>query len=162
MSDAAAEPIRVVYDCNTFLQAMAAPAGPAGRCVQLALGGTVRLFVSPTVLAELREVASRAKVAAKLRLTPQRTDGFVNAIEAAATVVEGFPQPFIYDRDPDDAHYVNLALAAGAKLIVSRDKDLLDLTDSTKADGVDFRARFPDLRILSPVQFLAELQRSSP
>jgi predicted nucleic acid-binding protein len=55
-------PLRVVFDCNIFLQAIASPDGPAGRCVQLAIDGLVDLFLSPTVLVELRDVASRSGV----------------------------------------------------------------------------------------------------
>ena len=54
--------MRVVFDCNTLLQGLASPGGPAGRCVQLALDGKVSLFVSPAVVEELRDVASRPKV----------------------------------------------------------------------------------------------------
>ena len=148
---------RVVFDCNTFLQALASPNGPAGRCVQLAIDGKVELFLSPTVVEELHDVASRAKVIAKLHLSPDRTQEFIEVIEVTATVLAGFPEPFVYQRDPDDAHYVNLAVAAKAKLIVSRDKDLLDLMDSTKPQAADFQARFPLLRILDPVSFLREI-----
>ncbi len=148
---------RVVFDCNTFLQALASPNGPAGRCVQLAIDGKVELFLSPTVFEELHDVASRPKVIAKLQLSPDRTQEFIDVIEVTATILAGFPEPFVYERDPDDAHYVNLAVAANANLIVSRDKDLLDLMDSTKRQTADFQERFPQLRILDPVSFLREI-----
>ena len=129
---------RVVFDCNTFLQALASPNGPAGRCVQLAIDGKVELFLSPTVVEELHDVASRAKVIAKLHLSHDRTQEFIEVIDVTAMLLMGFLEPFVYQRDPDDAHYVNLAVAADAKLIVSRDKDLLDLMDSTKPEAADF------------------------
>ncbi len=78
-------------------------------------------------------------------------------IEIVATLLAGFPETFTYQRDPDDAHYVNLALAADAKLIVSRDNDLLDLMDATKPEAAEFQTRYPSLRILSPVGFLREV-----
>jgi putative PIN family toxin of toxin-antitoxin system len=34
---------------------------------------------------------------------------------------------FRYPRDPDDEAVINLAIEAGARYLVSRDKDLLDL-----------------------------------
>src|SRR6476469_4654601 len=115
--------IRVVFDCNIFLQGLAAPGGPSGRCVQLAIDGEVSLFISQTVLEELRDVTSRPKVVAKLHLVAERVEEFLEAIEVAATLIDGFPEIFVYTRDPDDAHYINLAIAADAKLVVSRDKD---------------------------------------
>jgi len=149
---------RVVFDCNTFLQALASPEGPAGQCVQLAIDRKINLFVSPSVLEELREVTSRPKVITRLRLHTNRVEEFFEAIEIAATLLVGFPEVFSYPRDPDDAHYVNLALAADAKLIVSRDRDLLDLMDLTKVEAADFQKRFPALRILNPVEFLFEIR----
>lgn len=148
---------RAVFDCNTLLQALASPAGPAGGCVQLAVDGKIDLFLSPGVLEELRDVTSRPKVIAKLRLVPDRVEEFFEAIEIAATLLAGFPEVFLYARDPEDAHYVNLALAADARLIVSRDLDLLDLMDATKPEAGEFQRRFPNLRILDPVGFLREV-----
>jgi putative PIN family toxin of toxin-antitoxin system len=153
-------PPRVVFDCNTFLQALASPDGPAGKCVQLVIDGKVDLYVSPTVLEEIADVASRPKVIARLRHTLDRTQEFLEVIKVTATVLVGFPEPFVYQRDPDDAHYVNLAATADAHVIVSRDKDLLDLMDPTKPDAADFHNRFPLLRILDPVSFLGEIGQS--
>ncbi len=151
---------RVVFDCNIFLQALASPDGPAGRCVQLAIDGNVDLFLSPAVLDELRDVASRPKVIAKLHLTSNRIQEFFQVIEIAATLLAGFPELFVYQRDPDDAHYVNLAATANANVIVSRDKDLLDLMDAMKPEAADFHRRFPLLRIFDPVSFLREIDES--
>lgn len=150
------DPTRVVFDCNFFVQALASADGPAGRCVQLAIDRAVRLFISSDVIRELREITARPRIVRKLKLIPDRIDEFIEAISKAATVLDGFPESFVYMRDPDDAHYVNLALAAGAKLIVSRDKDLLDLMDATYAESRQFRVRFPSLQIMNPVQFLRE------
>lgn len=147
---------RVVFDCNTFFQALASPDGPAGQCVQLAFDGRVHLFVSPTVLEELRDVTARPLVISKLHIVAERVDEFLEAIEIAATLLAGFPEFFVYERDPDDAHYVNLAIAANAELIVSRDKDLLDLMDTTNPEAMLFQNRFPSIRILNPVAFLRE------
>ena len=148
---------RAVFDCNTFLQALSSTHGPAGRCVQLAIAGEVDLYISPALLQELREVTGRPKVILKLRLVEERVQEFFDSIEIAATLLEGFPEPFVYRRDADDEHYVNLALAARARLIVSRDKDLLDLMDLTKPEAAEFQKQFPFLRILNPLEFLNEL-----
>lgn len=131
---------RVVFDCNVFLQGLAAPEGPARRCVQLAIEGKVSLFISTSVLDELREVTSRPKVIAKLHLMAERVEEFLEAIQIAATLLDGFAETFEYSRDPDDAHYINLALAANARLIVSRDKDLcLTLWTEAERRGLTFR-----------------------
>ncbi len=145
---------RAVFDCNVFLQAMAAPHGAAGRCLDLALAGAVTLYVSPYVLAELRDVSSRPRVIVKMRLSAVRVDAVLHAIEAKATFVSAYPEPFQYPRDPDDAHYINLALAAGAMLVVSNDKDLLDLMKDDNPEGCALRSVHAKFRVLTPPKFL--------
>jgi predicted nucleic acid-binding protein len=72
------------------------------------------------------------------------------------------PPIFEYPRDPDDAHYVDLAIAADAKLIVSRDNDLLSLRDPATVAGQDFLSRFPLLLILTPPEALRLLAPPPP
>ena len=148
---------RVVYDCNTLLQGLASPKGAAGACVQLVLDGKAELFFSAAGIAELRDVAMRPRVMRKLQLAQERIEDFIGTIESAGILVGTVSELFVYERDPDDAHYVNLALAAKAELIVSRDLDLLDLMDMSRAEGREFRRRFPNLKILTPPAFLAEV-----
>jgi predicted nucleic acid-binding protein len=57
--------------------------------------------------------------------------------------------------------YIDLAVAAGAAVITSRDKHLLNLTNPAKPWSADFRARFPWLRVMSPETFLRELREES-
>ena len=49
---------------------------------------------------------------------------------------------------------MDLAAAAGARYLVSRDKDLLSLMQDEA-----FRQQFPDLTIVDPVAFLREIRR---
>lgn len=91
------------------------------------------------MLTELRDLTVEPKVRNKYRLTVEVLDEFFEKLSTTAVLVETVPSVFEFSRDPDDAHYVDLAVAAGAKLIVSRDKDLLSLTDQTTADGRDFQ-----------------------
>jgi predicted nucleic acid-binding protein len=78
-------------------------------------------------------------------------------MQAKATFFDSVPAVFTYPRDPNDEPYVNLALAAGARYLVTWDNDLLDLMNEATPAGQDFRRRFPDLTILNPVAFLREL-----
>lgn len=45
----------------------------------------------------------------------------------------------------------------GAALVVSRDRDLLDLMDPTKPEAAAFQNLYRSLRILDPVAFLREV-----
>lgn len=148
-------PPRAVYDCNIYVQSLININGPAGRCVRKALSGEVSLFISDFVLNEIRE--SHRKIPAKYGVTKMQVEALAAGIASLATAIEQVPVIFNYERDATDAHYVNLALAAMANLIVSRDRDLLDLGDPARPESIEFRRRFPTLRILQPVQFLREL-----
>jgi putative PIN family toxin of toxin-antitoxin system len=151
-------PRRAVFDCNTLLQAMAAPAGPAGECMARVLAGSVQLYVATAIIDELREVLQRPTVLRKLRLTPRRAERFLITLKAAATLIDEFEEPFRYSRDPDDSVYVNLAIACDAMLIVSRDKDLLDLMNDANVEGKQLRNLYPMFQVLTPPQFLATIR----
>ncbi len=133
-----------------FVQALASDKSPSFACFELARNGILDLCVSLEVLNEVRGVMTRSKLQKKLPgLTAERTMAFLSDIASFSTFVSEVPRRFQYERDPKDECYVNLALAAQARYLVSRDTDLLDL-----ADDEGFRHRFPDLRILGPVALL--------
>jgi predicted nucleic acid-binding protein len=51
-----------------------------------------------------------------------------------------------------------LAIEANARYLASRDNDILDLKTGIDAAAVDFRRRFPDIRILEPLELLREIR----
>ncbi len=147
----------VVFDCVAYLQAVAGPSGPAARLLNLLEAGRFTLFVSEAVLAELREVLQRPKVRAKnSAITDETTEGLFDLLARLATRVDDVPSVFSLPRDPDDEPYLNLALAAHAEYLVTRDNDLLDLMTD-----VDFRGRYPWLTVLNPVALLQLLAPSA-
>lgn len=154
-------PVRVVFDCNIYFQALISPHGPAAACLLAAMRGQVDLFCSEYVVGEFRDVASRTELRARFRITDERVDRIVEAAREAATFIDHVPEVYTHPSDPDDSHYVNLALATDARLLVSRDKHLLNLVDGRSPEGRDFLARFPQLRILEPTPFLQELKLST-
>jgi putative PIN family toxin of toxin-antitoxin system len=155
-------PPRVVYDCNVLLQSLISQRGPAHAAVQAARDGRVVLFISQTIVDELRRVAVRPQIASRFLLTEHRVAGLIGSLEQCSHRLSTIPHVFDFDRDPDDAHYVDLAVAAQATLIVSRDNDLLSLGDPANADGKDFAARFPGIAILTPPQLLERLRSVLP
>ena len=56
------EPLRVVFDCNIFLQGTANRNSPARKALRLFFAGSVTLFVSDAVLAEIRDVLNRPRI----------------------------------------------------------------------------------------------------
>ncbi len=68
------------------------------------------------------------------------------------------PSVFKYPRDPKDEKYINLAVEAEARYIISRDNDLLDLMTSFDESGKEFRQKFRLLKIIEPIEFLRVIQ----
>jgi putative PIN family toxin of toxin-antitoxin system len=120
--------IAAVFDCMVFLQAATNDQGPAFACLSLVETGEVTISVSPTILAEVKDVLTRPQLQAKFpSLTAERVDLFLQRIAMLATVVASVPDAGYALRDPDDSPYLNVAVAAGARYLVSWDKDLRDL-----------------------------------
>ena len=148
---------RVVFDCNVYLQALLSPSGPAGKCVEAAAQGKVIASITDQITNEIRGVALRKKIVQKFQLTKSHVEEFLEHILGYLELATNVPHVFDYERDPDDEHYVDLAVATSSTLIVSRDKDLLDLQDGTNPDGVRFKKRFPGIDILTPSEFLCRI-----
>lgn len=154
------KPVEVVFDCMVFLQATANRHSPAARALDFLDSGDLRLFVSPQILKEVRNVLNRPEVREKLPgITAESVAALLTRLRKKATLIKEVPKVFDYSqRDPKDEPYINLAIATGASYIVSRDTDLLDLMRWDTENGRDFQKRFRGLKILDPVSFIQELE----
>jgi putative PIN family toxin of toxin-antitoxin system len=148
---------KVIYDCNIHLQFLLNPAGPGGRCVRAALARDVELILSYYLLDELREMPGRP-TPRKLGLTPGGVENYIAELLLVCPLVSHVPMVYEHPIDRDDSHYVNLAIATGAKVIVSRDRHLLGLMDPSKTWSAEFRQRFPEIHVLAAEVFLERLK----
>lgn len=128
--------MRIVVDTNTVVSGFLWP-GPPRRIIDLIRARTHTLCVSTALLAELAEVIGRAKFAQRLQLAGLSAAALVQDYARLAEIVEPAPLSEPVSRDPDDDLVLATALAAQALLIVSGDRDLLDL------------GTFRDIRILN-------------
>lgn len=146
---------RVVFDCNVLLQAAAREKSVAAKCLNLAESGLVQICVSREVLAEAEDVLNRPEIRAHFPdLSDEIVGAFLKRLEKLSVLVRPVPKKFSYPRDADDEPYINLAVAAGADFIVSRDRDLLDLMTGHADECKEFRQRFRPLRVMEPAEFL--------
>lgn len=132
------------------LQGAGRPGGPAAACLTLVDEGRVELDLSDEILAEVRDVLTRPKTLQKFpRLTEEWVAEFIGNVERKSIVLAQVPNAYALPRDPKDERYLNVAMAANAEFLVSRDLDLLDLMKDAA-----FRRQFPGLTILDPTAFL--------
>jgi len=160
VSEATNRPLqRVIFDCNIYLQAAASSGGPAFACLEMAEQGLFSLVVSADILTEVRDVLNRVSVQKKIpKLTSAVANGFLIRVTEAANFVTPVPALITFDRDPKDQPYLNLALAAGASFIVTRDKDMLDLALEESEEGSRLRSAIPGFSVLDPASFLREMR----
>jgi uncharacterized protein len=114
---------RVVIDTNVLISAALIADSPPARVVNLVLQHG-RVVFSEDTFAELQTRLWRAKFDRYLTLEARR------ALLHDWRAVSDWVTPAIttrHSRDVDDDMFVHAALAAGAELLVSGDRDLLDL-----------------------------------
>jgi putative PIN family toxin of toxin-antitoxin system len=113
--------VRVIIDTNLLVSGVISQGLPR-RLVDGALAGEFDLCTSEVLLAELLEVLSREKFAARLvqaKMTPQ---SFVNDLRKIAVIVSPTTVPRVIEHDADDDHVLAAVLAGNADLIASGDK----------------------------------------
>lgn len=154
--------MNAVFDCNVFLQVLVSTRGAAHECWQRVLVGDVRLFVTPYMLVEIRNLPTHSRLARRFpTLTSEHVEQFVTELQELAIVVDDPEPSFQLPRDPADAHYVDVAIATGSMLVVSNDRDLLDLMQDTYPEGVALRRAHPEFRVVTPPHLLYLLRNAS-
>jgi uncharacterized protein len=135
--------VRVVADTNTIVSAFLW-GGPPAQVLNAARDRRITLFSSPVLIAELEDVLARDKFAARIARVGGSVPEMLGGYRALVTLVRPVALAPT-TRDPDDDQVLACALAAAAELIVTRDRDLLDL------------GTFQNVRILPAHQALALL-----
>lgn len=118
--------IRTVADTNIIVSAFLW-CGPPRAVLDIARLGTLALFTSAPLMAELEEVLTREKFARRIAEVGSSVDEMLGDYLTLAQLVRPTdPRPAVV-RDPDDDHVIACALGAEAEIIVSGDADLLTL-----------------------------------
>ncbi len=117
--------MRAVFDPNVIISAALSPRGAPGRLFRHWLEGAYDVVVSPLLLQELRRALSHPKLAD--RIPPQDAEGLVALLARAATLTQDPDRPpQVSAPDPDDDYLIALA-AQSQSILISGDKDLLEL-----------------------------------
>jgi putative PIN family toxin of toxin-antitoxin system len=153
--------LRVVFDCNVFLQALLNPNGVASKCLEAVRSGKAKLFVSKDTLEEIRDVILRPNILSRLPDADKlQVESSIEYIAIISSFVDSVPHKFDFERDPKDEMIIDLAVEVEADYIVSRDNDLLNLMTGYTDECKDFCRRFRGLKIVNPVEFLAIVKKA--
>ncbi len=117
--------MRAVLDPNVIISAALSPRGAPGRLFRHWLEGAYDVVVSPLLLKGLRRALGYPKLAD--RIPPQDAEGLVALLARAAALTQDPDQPPpVSAPDPDDDYLIALA-AQSQSILISGDKDLLEL-----------------------------------
>lgn len=136
--------IRAVIDTNILVRAFIRRAGSVGPILEELLDGKYLLVYSGALLDELIDVLGRPRLQNKYEIEQSEVERLVELINLRGELVSPI-QAIRACRDPKDDMVLEAAIAGGADIIVSGDKDLLVLSP------------FEGILIVGPAEFLARL-----
>ena len=115
--------MRVVLDSNVLISAFAT----RGLCAELFrdVAASHELLVSDYILAEVTE-----KLRARLGIPEPTVRGIEELLRGFVTATEADPRFNVNLRDPDDVPVVAFAVAVAADILVTGDRDMLDVAGS--------------------------------
>ena len=138
--------MRVVADTNVVVSGLLWQ-GPSRQLLNAARQGTLELFTSGALLAELEEVLQREKFIQRLTAAQVLPRDLVTGFAALATIVQPAHVARVVIRDPDDDEVIACAVTAAAANIVSGDRDLLALK------------RHHEIEIVRVAEFIARIRQ---
>lgn len=130
--------LRVVLDTNILVSGLAYPGSVPGRIVGAWRQGGLEVALSHYILDELGRVLPRLP---RMRLSPSEIRDLIDSLMFVADVVAPEATQDAMLRDPSDQPVLATWRAAGARYLVTGDKDLLALAE-----------RYP---IITPAEFWA-------
>jgi putative PIN family toxin of toxin-antitoxin system len=130
--------VRCVFDTNVLVSALLSPESTSRKAFDLARESGV-VVLSPSVIAELRDVLKRRKV--RRYVDEDHAQLWLAVLIRQSALIDD-PSEVVECRDPKDEKFLALAIGGHATHIVSGDADLLVLDP------------FRGIRIVTPRQFL--------
>ena len=136
--------MRVVFDSNVVVSGLLWGREPA-RAIYTAIDKLVELVATEDTLAELRNVLSRRKFAARLQEIDKTVARLMDEYTALVTMVEPTSIGSVIKEDPKDDQFLACAVGGKAVLVVSGDHHLLQLR------------KFQDVEIITVQEFLSRI-----
>ncbi len=140
--------MKVVIDTNIFLGACLGK-GATNLAIAACLRGKCVPLMGAALLAEFEDVLGREALFERSRLEPKERQTLLDVFLSKCEWVRVYYMWRPNLPDEADNHLVELAIAGGADLIVTR-----NLRDLQRME-----LRFPQLRVVSPNDFLKELEK---
>lgn len=136
--------MRAVIDTNILVSGLIRKQGLPGQVLRRLRDGDFSIIYSVPIMVEVVDVLSRPQIQRKYQVMSDDITALINLVRLRGELVS--PNRKIDTcRDPKDNRFLESAIEGDADMIVSGDKDLLDLVD------------FETIPIISTAEFLARL-----
>jgi putative PIN family toxin of toxin-antitoxin system len=135
--------VKVVLDTNVLLSGLMAPEGTPGRILAAWYEARFDLAMSIEQLGEIGRVLSYPKIHRRLKWDEQRIEQYIRQLYIRTEVVDLHSTSVETPRDPQDAPILATLIASKADVLVTGDRDLLEL-----------RGKYP---IQTPAEFVRRL-----
>lgn len=122
--------MRVTVDTNIVVSAFLWGGNPR-RVIDSAVSRSIVIYTSEALIAELFDVLSRKQFDKQLATIGSSVGKIVDEYTALSKTIDAPEIEPIVIRDPDDDAVIACAVASQSDVIVSGDKDLLDLGHSS-------------------------------
>ncbi|MEQ1605276.1 MAG: putative toxin-antitoxin system toxin component, PIN family [Pyrinomonadaceae bacterium] len=137
--------MRATFDTNTVVSGTLW-FGPPHQLLKAAEEDIIKLFTTSGLIAELEEVLNRPKFKSRLDTANKTVQQIIDEFSEVAEMIVAAEIAPVVIRDPDDDAVIACAVASESDVIVSGDKDLLDL------------GSHKEIRILRAAELLKELE----
>jgi len=123
--------LRVVLDTNIFVSSLLVKEGVPAQVLDAWRERQYSLFISPTIISEIRATLDYPHIRNKYNITEADIDQLITLLEYDALIVPGDDESVAgsVSEDPSDEAVLACALDARADLIASGDRHLLELKE---------------------------------
>ena len=152
---------KLIIDTNVLVRGLANRDSLSGQLLRLCEKRKVQMLLSRPVIREYRDVLARKELThSHSAITPEIVSLVIDRLRYCADFVDPVRARFRYDRDPDDACFLELAIAGGGSHIITYDNDLLSLPNDHTDAGKRFTQRLPRVRVAEAGEFMREFKAS--
>lgn len=120
--------LRCVVDPGVLIAALISPDGPLAKILRIWANGELEVVTCPHLIVELEGVLMRPKF--RRYVTESEASEFARLVERNSLSVDDPPPSPGATPDPKDDYLAALARSTGARVIVSGDSDLTELTET--------------------------------